>query len=162
MKIVLRILFSVAFLGSLYWIRAHPEEPEPYISTILGVAALLGTFYESKRKETIIVVKIIRRRVIRNNRYVNNHYLVIRNEGDYEANDILIHIPSRESYSSPLVDDRGERGTLKIPVLHPNQNYEAPLAVSFDTGDEFDVTWSWITSKGKRAEKKGILRPEGE
>jgi len=161
MKLILRILFIAAFLGSLYWIHVYPSEPEPYISTVLAVAALLGTFYESQKKEANIVPRLVRRPTVRNGKAWDLHYLVVQNNGENEVKDLEIRIPLRERQSNPLLEDEKEDGVLRIPSLHPDQNFESPMALSFDTGTEFDVIWSWRTSRGRKEERKGFLRLEG-
>ncbi len=161
-KIILRALFFAAFLGSLYWIRVHPEEPQPYVSTILCVAALLGTFYESKNRKTNIVPRLVERQTIRGGKSANSYYLLIHNDGEVKVKDFLLQIQLRDGQGCPLTGDREARNSLRIPILHPNQNYEYPMIISFDTGVEFDIIWSWRISCVRREEKTGILRLEGK
>lgn len=161
MRLTLRILFFVAFLASLYWINRYPQEPEPYISTILAVAALLGTFHNARKKEATIVPRLVRRPHARNGKVWDLHYLVVHNDGEEEIKDLMLRIPLRSGQANPLLEDEKEEGVLRLAVLHPNQTFESPMSLSFDTGTEFDIVWSWHTKSGRSSEKQGILRVEG-
>ncbi len=159
MKLVLRILFSAAFIGSLYWIRVQHAEPEPYISTILSVAALLGTFYEPTQKIAKIIPRLVRRGSFGNGRTSYNYFLCIHNDGDEEIKDLSVIFNTRPGQESPVYESDNP---IRISSLHPGQKHETVMALTFGTGTEFDIEWCWRTASGKLVERKGILVPEGE
>ena len=160
MKLTLRILFLAAFLGSLYWIHRYPFEPEPYISTIIAVATVLATFYDTQKKEPNIVPRLITRPTTRNGKSWDLHYLVIHNNGEEEVRDFVIRIELRPGQRNPLLEDEKEEGVLRYPVIHPDQKFESPMSIGMDTGLEFDVTWSW-TARRKKEERRGAVKAEG-
>jgi hypothetical protein len=161
MKIALTILFAVAFLGSLYWIRTNHTEPEPYVSTVLSVAALLGMFHESPRKRPNIIPRFEGRQITRNSKVSTKYALVIENKGDIEAKDFHLDLKVGDDEKGPIVDaERQYCSSLKVPVIHSGQRLEW-LAVFFLRGSlQFEATWGWTTGKNKREVRTGIIKLE--
>jgi hypothetical protein len=161
MKIALTILFAVAFLGSLYWIRTNHTEPEPYVSTVLSVAALLGLLHESPKKRPNFVPRFEGRQITRNNKTSTKYALVIENNGDIEAKEFHLDLRVEDDERGPIVDaERQYCSSLDVPVIQPGQRLEW-LAVFFLRGRlQFDATWSWTNEKNKREVRTGIIKLE--
>jgi hypothetical protein len=102
MAVILRILFTSAFLGCLVWIRTNPTAPQPYVSAVLAVAALLGTFYDSKRKKPNIVPRFISKSVRRFDSWETDCALVIVNDGDIEIKDFHLRLDLNDGEASPI------------------------------------------------------------
>lgn len=89
MKIVLRILFGLAFVGSLIWIRSQPDQVEPYVSTILAVAALVGSIYERNEVAPNIAPRFEGRTVMKFDKPSVDHALVIENVSEVTATEFF-------------------------------------------------------------------------
>ncbi|HEX2851750.1 MAG TPA: hypothetical protein VHO24_00830 [Opitutaceae bacterium] len=161
MRLALRILFLASFLGSLLGIYSTPKDIKLYLAAIAAVAALLGTFRESEKKEARIVPRLILRPHLRDGKPWDLHYLVIHNNGDHEIRDFMIKVVTRPEQRSPFLEDEKEEGVLRYSVIHPDQKFESPMSLAMDNGVEFDFEWSWTSARGRKEERKGIVKLEG-
>jgi hypothetical protein len=161
MRLALRILFIVAFLGSLFWIYHDPSQPEPYVSTVLAVAALLGTFYDEQRREPNLVPRIIGKTVVRNGSDGIEYALIIHNDGDIEVIDFGLKLILADGQKSPIWDaERKPTDHIFMPVIHAGQRFEWRVVIFFRAPTEFDVIWSWKTKWTRKVERKGRLKLE--
>lgn len=161
MKIALTILFAVAFLGSLFWVKTRPEEVEPYVSTVLCVAAMVGVLHESKRKDANIVPRIQCRQVERFGKSSIDHALVVENDGDHQIRDFFIRLNADEESKGPIWNSEREFvHEISVPVIHPGQRFEWRFVLFVRGRFEFDGVWGWTTIRNKKEIRRGIIKPE--
>ncbi len=161
MRLTLRILCLSSFLGALFWIYTAPKDIKPYLATITAVIALLGTFREPEKKEARIVPRLIRRPHTRGGKSWDLHYLVIQNNGDEEVSDFMIKVLPRDGQRNPFLEDEKEDGVLRFAVIHPDQKFESPMSLDMDSGVEFDFEWRWTSARGRKEERRGLVKLEG-
>jgi hypothetical protein len=163
MRIVLRILFGSAFLASLCWIHVEPRRFDPYISAILAVAALFGTFYDAQKKPANIIPRLIARRQDGDSKYSasTDYALVVQNDGEMHATDFELRLLLADGQKSPVWDsDRNPTSVVTFPIIHPKQNVEWRAVIYFRAPTEFDIIWSWKTINGVTESRKGKLKLE--
>lgn len=160
---VLRILFLSVFFASLYWIHSEPGRFDPYISAILAVAALLGTFYDAQKKPANIIPRLIARKQDGDAKTSasTDYALVVQNDGEMQAMDFELRLLLADGQKSPVWDsDRKPASVVTFPIIHPKQNVEWRAVIYFRAPTEFDIIWSWKTIKGVTESRKGKLKLE--
>lgn len=160
MRIALRILFALAFIGSLIWIRTQPDQVEPYVSTILAVAALISTIYERNEKLPNVAPRFEGRSVIRGNKPSVKYALVVENDSDVTLNHFFLEIEVADDVKSPIVDEREYVSRIEVDVLHPGQRLEWPAFFFVRTQSYFPAKWGWKTKQQGRVERTGRLKRE--
>lgn len=160
-KLALRSLLIAAFLGSLYWIRSNPKEIEPYVSTVLAVAALLGTFYDDNRKMPNIVPHFVGKSVKRFDSWHTDYALVIANDGDFEVRDFTLALDLNDGEKSPIWNsERQPTNAITVPILHAGQRLEWQAHFFIRARTEFSATWGWTGPNRRKVEKTGCLKVE--
>jgi hypothetical protein len=161
MRIALRILFALAFIGSLIWIRTQPEQVEPYVSTVLAVAALIGTLYERNEKLPNIAPRFEGRSVTRFDKPSVDYALVVENDGDVTVEHFFLEIEVEEGKKSPIWDhDRKPVSRVELLALHPGQRIEWSAHFFVRAATVFPAKWGWKTRPQGSVERTGILKLE--
>ena len=160
MRIALRILFALAFIGSLVWIRTQSDQVEPYVSTILAVAALVSTIYERNERLPNISPRFEGRPVIKGNKPSVKYALVVENDSDVTANHFFLEIEVAEDVTSPIVEEREYVSRIEVDVLHPGQRMEWPAFFFARTQSHFPAKWGWKTKQQGCVERIGRLKRE--
>lgn len=160
MRIALRILFALAFAGSLFWIHTQPDQVEPYVSTVLAVATLIGTIYERNEKLPNIAPRFEGRTVTRFDKPTVDHALVVENDGDVSVEHFFLEIEVEDG-KSPIWDhNRKPVSRIEIPALHPGQRIEWIAVFYIRAQNTFPAKWGWKTRSQGRVERTGTLKLE--
>lgn len=161
MRIALRILFALALIGSLIWITTQPHQVEPYVSTILALAALVGTRYERNEKLPNIAPRFESCPVISFGKPSVNHALVVENDGDITVEHFFLEIEVEEGRKSPIWDhNRQPVSRIEIAALHPGQRVEWLAVFFLRSQSVFPAKWGWKTRSQGRVERTGTLKRE--
>lgn len=152
MKIALRILAFTAMVGGGFWMWHSPKEVEPYVTSVTLLAGFLATFAGGKSASAEKEAPDIVAYLLEIGRL--QHRLVIENRGPSSAFDVKLDLHLAEGQQSPLMhgDD-----TFPIRELYSHDERQILVALSFDTGAEFDATWSWKNAKGRKFERRNTV-----
>lgn len=153
MRKLIRVLSFVALLGGAFWIWSAPREVEPYVTSVTLLIAFLATFSvakgdsESEEPEPDVILYFIETGHLQ-------HQLVVENRSDASAFEVDLELHYRENQSSPFV--QGE-DTFPIKELYGLDERQVLVGLGFDTGVEFDATWIWKNSAGRKFERSNTI-----
>lgn len=126
MRIFIRALSFIAFLGTGYWIYASRQEVEPYVTCIASLAAFCGTFV-GVPKASVVPSLITKNR---------QHYVCLENLGDADASDIQVIFHDSQPFHQRDLD-------LFPKSLVAKQDFEMLIALDLSKQPVFDVSCSW-------------------
>lgn len=126
MRLLIRVLSFIAFLGTGYWIYVSRQEVEPYVTCIASLVAFCGTFV-GVPKASVVPSLITKGR---------QHYFRLENLGDADASDIQVTFHDSQPFHQRDLD-------LFPKTLVAKQDFEILIALSLSSAPIFDVSCSW-------------------
>jgi len=149
MIILLRLVLLFAFFGSFYWIYRASSEVEPYISALVSLAAITGSFIEIKKSKPEINIELV---TIGHNSYL----FTVSNTSDQDAYEIDLKFNLKDNQIFPIPKQLYE-DTFPIKTIFKHDYKEIIASLSYDSGIEFDIKWSWKSNKGKSFSQENIV-----
>ena len=149
MKTLFRFFSFLAFCGSLYWIYRASNEVEPYVVALASLAAIAGSFIEIKKSKPEINVELV-------TVGPNSHSFIVSNTGNQDAYEVNLKFNLKDSQRFPIRKKPYEN-TFPVKTIFKNDYKEIIATLSFESGIEFDITWSWKNKKGKSFSRGNIV-----
>lgn len=127
MRLYIRFLSFMSFLGSVYWIYRNHHEVEPYVTCFGCLAGFLGTFVGIPKAN--VVASLIRKE--------KRQFFRLQNIGEADAKDVQITFHHFEPFHP--------RDLKLFPqFLAPGQEFEILIALDYSTGSILKVSCSWV------------------